>query len=126
MTQGLARIAADRRSEFASWIRRPSLICRRRISSRPDMFRARSTFPRRMLAGWAGWVVDYSKPAYLIADPSQLPEATRVLRKIGLDDVRGYFDVSKVREAGLATESYETAKPSELASRIEVGRSDAD
>ena len=63
-----------------------------------------------MLAGWAGWVVDYSKPAYLIADPSQLPEAIRVLRKIGLDDVRGYFDVSKVREAGLATESYETGR----------------
>ncbi len=77
--------------------------------------------PTSMLAGWAGWIVDYSMPAYLIADPSQLPEATRVLRKIGLDDVRGHFDVSKVRGAGLATESYETAKPGELASRIEAG-----
>ena len=56
--------------------------------------------PTAMLAGWAGWVVDYSKPAYLIADPSQLPESSRVLRKIGLDDVRGYFDASKVRDAG--------------------------
>ena len=55
-----------------------------------------------MLAGWAGWVVDYSRPVYLIANPSQLPEATRVLRKIGLDDIRGYFDASTVREAGLA------------------------
>ena len=77
--------------------------------------------PTSMLAGWAGWVVDYSKPAYLIANPSQLPEATRVLRKIGLDDVRGYFDVSKVREAGLATESYETGTPNELAARIQSG-----
>jgi len=77
--------------------------------------------PLGMLAGWAGWVVDYSKPAYLIADPSQLSEATRVLRKIGLDVVRGYFDVSKIREAGLATESYEAAKPNQLASRIESG-----
>jgi len=77
--------------------------------------------PTGMLAGWAGWVVDYSKPTYLIAEPSQLPEAARVLRKIGLDDVRGYFDVSKVREAGLATERYKTAKPSELVSRIEAG-----
>jgi hydroxyacylglutathione hydrolase len=77
--------------------------------------------PTGMLAGWAGWVVDYSKPAYLIADPNQLPEAIRVLRKIGLDDVRGYFDVSKIREAGLATESYETAKPGELAAHIESG-----
>jgi hydroxyacylglutathione hydrolase len=77
--------------------------------------------PSAMLAGWAGWVVDYSKPAYLIADPSQLPEATRVLRKIGLDDVRGYFDVSKVRDAGLATETYATGTPKDLAPRIESG-----
>ncbi|QDV26478.1 MBL fold metallo-hydrolase [Aureliella helgolandensis] len=77
--------------------------------------------PLSMLAGWAGWIVDYSKPAYLIADPSQLSEATRILRKIGLDDVRGYFDASKLRQAGLASESYETATPTELASRIESG-----
>jgi len=77
--------------------------------------------PVGMLAGWAGWVVDYSKPVYLIAGPGQLAEATRVLRKIGLDDVRGYFDVAEVREAGLASESYTTAKPGELASRIEAG-----
>ncbi|MCR9115377.1 MAG: rhodanese-like domain-containing protein [bacterium] len=77
--------------------------------------------PVDMLAGWAGWVVDYSKPAYLIAEPNQLPEAMRVLRKIGLDDVRGYFDTAIVREAGLATESYQSAKPKELAPRIESG-----
>ncbi len=77
--------------------------------------------PTSMLAGWAGWIVDYSKPVYLIADPSQLPEATRVLHKIGLDDVRGYFDVSKVRDAGLAAESYESGTPTELAPRIQSG-----
>ncbi|MCA9078858.1 MAG: MBL fold metallo-hydrolase [Planctomycetaceae bacterium] len=77
--------------------------------------------PVPMLAGWAGWVVDYSTPTLLIASPDQLPEAMRVLRKIGLDDVRGYFDVAKVREAGLATESYESATPSALRSQIESG-----
>lgn len=77
--------------------------------------------PTSMLAGWAGWIVDYSKPVYLVADPSQLPEATRVLRKIGLDDIRGYFDVSQVHDAGLATESYATGAPKELAPRIESG-----
>jgi hydroxyacylglutathione hydrolase len=77
--------------------------------------------PTSMVAEWAGWIVDYAKPAYLIADPSQLPEAMRVLRKIGLDDVRGYFDVREIREAGLATESYRSASPKELASRIEAG-----
>ncbi|QDU82579.1 Beta-lactamase hydrolase-like protein [Polystyrenella longa] len=77
--------------------------------------------PLGMLAGWAGWIVDYSKPVYLIADPSQLPEATRVLRKIGLDDVQGYFDVTKIRKAGLATECYDNKKPTELAPRIDSG-----
>lgn len=77
--------------------------------------------PTDMLAGWAGWVVDYSQPTYLIGKPDQLPEAIRVLRKIGLDDVRGYFDPSKIREAGLAAESYESAKPNDLVDRIESG-----
>lgn len=77
--------------------------------------------PVSMLARWAGWVVDYSRPAYLIADESQLPEATRILRKIGLDDVRGYFDIGAVLEAGQATESYESATPAELKLRIESG-----
>lgn len=77
--------------------------------------------PTAMLAGWAGWVVDYSKPVYLIAEPGQLPEAIRVLRKIGLDDVRGYFDVSQTRKAGLATETYQTAGPEQLAAGIESG-----
>ncbi len=45
----------------------------------------------------------------------------RVLRKIGLDQVSGFFSVSEVREAGLATESYESVAPGELASRIESG-----
>ena len=75
--------------------------------------------PTSMLAGWAGWVVDYSKPTYLIAESSQLAEAIRVLRKIGLDDVRGYFDASAVREASLATESYATGTPLQLAERIQ-------
>ncbi|MEW4489954.1 MBL fold metallo-hydrolase [Thalassoglobus sp. JC818] len=77
--------------------------------------------PTAMLAGWAGWIVDYSKPVWLIADVEQLPEAIRVLRKIGLDDVRGYFDVDDVRNAGMATERYPSLTPQELKPRIESG-----
>ncbi len=77
--------------------------------------------PVSKLAGWAGWVVDYSKPVYLIAEAEQLPEAIRVLRKIGLDQVRHVFETSAVRESGQMTQSYETAQPSELAQRIKTG-----
>ena len=77
--------------------------------------------PIAMLASWAGWVVDYSMPVYLITDPKLLSEATRVLRKIGLDDVRGYFDTRAILQAGLATERYERRTPIELEPRIQSG-----
>ena len=77
--------------------------------------------PLAALAPWVGWVVDYSKPVYLIADASQLREAMRVLRKIGLEDVRGYFDTAKVRDAGHATQRYQSGTPVELAARIQWG-----
>lgn len=77
--------------------------------------------PTSMLAGWAGWVVDYAKPVWLIASPDQLPEAMRVLRKIGLDDVRGYFDANEVCDAGPARQQYANSTPQELAPRIASG-----
>lgn len=77
--------------------------------------------PASMLAGWAGWLADYDRPVWLIAEESQVPEALRVLRKIGLDDVRGYFALSKVRDAGLLTQVVENATPQELAAQINAG-----
>ncbi len=77
--------------------------------------------PVGMLASWAGWVVDYSKPVYLIAEVGQLVDAVRILRSIGLDDLPGYFEASEVHAAGLATESYENAPPQQLAARIDSG-----
>lgn len=77
--------------------------------------------PMPMLAGWAGWLVDYSKPVYLIAEKDQVEEAARVLREIGVDRVDGAFDRSEVCEAGLATERYAMANPQELAGKIKAG-----
>jgi hydroxyacylglutathione hydrolase len=78
--------------------------------------------PLSMLAGWAGWLLDYSRPAYLIGDESQIAEAVRVLHKIGVDRVEGYFDASSIEASGLATEAYKSAEPRELASRIASGQ----
>jgi len=77
--------------------------------------------PVSMLARWAGWLVDYDQPVYLIADESQLPEATRVLHKIGVDTIAGAFDISLVQQAGLMTESYRTKAPADLVGQIESG-----
>jgi hydroxyacylglutathione hydrolase len=79
--------------------------------------------PAGMLAQWAGWLVDVEQPLYLVADPSQLAEATRVLRKIGVDQLIGYFAREAVERSGLATESYSTLTPTDLQS--ELARSSA-
>lgn len=75
--------------------------------------------PLSMLAAWAGWLVDYEQTIYLIAVDSQLPEAIRVLHKIGIDQIQGVFEKTKLLDAGLASERYVTSSPEELASRIE-------
>lgn len=77
--------------------------------------------PTGMLAAWAGWVVDYSRPVYLITEPDQLEEAARVLHKIGVERIEGGFDAAAVVAAGRATGHYATAKPEELRGPIEQG-----
>ncbi|WP_417738341.1 MBL fold metallo-hydrolase [Rosistilla oblonga] len=77
--------------------------------------------PVGMLAAWAGWLVDYDKPTYLICEPQQLEEAARVLHKIGVEEILGAFDTNEVRSQGLASESYPTCSPDELAAKIETG-----
>ena len=77
--------------------------------------------PLSMLASWAGWVVDYSLPVYLIAEPEQLAEAARVLRKIGLDHISGYFHRTAISNAELACESYLNQTPVEVAPKIKSG-----
>ena len=77
--------------------------------------------PSSMLASWAGWLVDYDQPAYLLGKSNQLPEAMRVLRKIGMDKVQGFFDIDEIKEQGLANGSYRQASPRDLVNVIKSG-----
>lgn len=43
---------------------------------------------------WAGWLVPYDRPFYLLADAATVPTALRELRMIGLDEVAGIVDSS--------------------------------
>ena len=74
--------------------------------------------PQGMLAAWAGWLVDYDKPTFLICEPGQLEEAARTLHKIGVEEIVGGFDRNQLQASGLATEVYMSSQPSELASSI--------
>lgn len=78
--------------------------------------------PLNMLAAWAGWILDYEKPIYLIGESDQIAEAERVLHKIGIDQVSGFFDAKQLKDSGRATGSYETAKPEQLLQGIEDGK----
>lgn len=82
--------------------------------------------PLAMLSPWAGWLVDYSQPVFLIAndlqsDEGDAAEAIRVLQKMGIDELAGVFSRHELIEAGKATQSYPSATPEELASKIDSG-----
>ena len=77
--------------------------------------------PMSMLAAWAGWLVDYERPAYLICEPNQMEEAARLLHKIGVEEIAGAFDVAAVKSSGMATEVYSSGTPAELSPAIESG-----
>ena len=83
--------------------------------------------PQEMLAGWAGWLLDYGKPFYLITDPADLKDAIHSLTYIGLDNIAGYFETSAItmlEQHGMALDSYELAHPAELAAKIKAGSVD--
>lgn len=65
------------------------------------------------LTNWAGWLVDYTKPLYLLINPSQLDDILIALRSIGIDNVVGYGNVTKVLEEATSLESYENITPLE-------------
>ena len=75
--------------------------------------------PLPMLAAWGGWILDYSKPVYLVASGESLKEAVRVLRKIGVEQVSGAFDPEAVVSAHGRTERYANVQPKEIAAKIE-------
>jgi hydroxyacylglutathione hydrolase len=73
---------------------------------------------------WAGWLLDYDRPFYLIAAPPTLSPIIRDLTYIGLDNVAGYFDTSILevwRQAGHALQSYEVITPAQLISKMARG-----
>jgi hydroxyacylglutathione hydrolase len=78
--------------------------------------------PLKMLVQWAGFLVDYRRPIYLLAHQEMLPEVLKSLRSIGIDQVGGYFDAGEIASAGLQTESYETGTPEGLSERIHSGQ----
>lgn len=73
---------------------------------------------------WAGWLLDYEQPFYLIIDSGQVRNAVRDLAYIGFDNVAGYFETPAVEawgEAGLPLQHYDVAGPREIADWVQRG-----
>lgn len=76
-------------------------------------------------ANWAGWLLDYEQPFYLIADHHALEEVARQLASIGLDNCAGYFETSAIEAwaaAGHELQCYENVHPSRAADEVRAGR----
>lgn len=62
---------------------------------------------------WAGWFVEYDKPLYLLANPSDMEEILISLRSIGIDNVVGYADINEMLTQSSNLDSFENITPIE-------------
>ena len=69
---------------------------------------------------WAGWLLDYDHPFYLIADTDTTHQLTRDLIYIGLDNIAGHFDPSVV-EAWPQKQGYTVTTPDAVAEQVANG-----
>lgn len=75
----------------------------------------------KYMAMWGGSLLDYDKPVYLISGSHDLPEVVRILHKIGMDNIGGWFCADEVADGGFNTEQIPQVTPEQLAPRIESG-----
>lgn len=94
------------------------------IDTRPSSQFAKAHVPGtlniilRNMASWAGWLVNYQNPVYLITTPNELPNIVRVMAEVGIDQLAGYFDPIELSQTGFMTESYTVKRPAEIANAI--------
>lgn len=80
--------------------------------------------PAHELAAWAGWLVDYDRPLYLIVDSQDAGEVVRDLTYIGVDNIAGYFEtqaIDALGEMGYPLQSYNTTTPEQVAGQVARG-----
>ncbi|CAM3245895.1 MBL fold metallo-hydrolase [Brevibacillus invocatus] len=76
----------------------------------------------KAFTNWAGWIVDYSRPLYLLTNPENLEDNLKTLRSVGIDHVVGLIDCAKIFASdAFALESYDEVTPAEIAKKVESG-----
>ncbi|MBO8155727.1 MAG: MBL fold metallo-hydrolase [Bacillaceae bacterium] len=110
-------------SELHNWIENGMVIDTRSV----DQF-AKGHVPGTInipfdhsFTNWAGWLVDYEAPLYLIVDEGQMRNVLKALRSIGIDNAKAYMEVQTALESADELESYEEAEPADVKEQIKKG-----
>ncbi|HEY9577718.1 MAG TPA: rhodanese-like domain-containing protein [Pseudobacillus sp.] len=75
----------------------------------------------KSFTNWAGWLVNYEAPLYLLIEEGQLPEVLTALRSIGIDRTAGYMNVKTALAQASDFESYVNVEPIEVQKAVEKG-----
>lgn len=77
----------------------------------------------RSFTNWAGWIVNYDRPLYLLLDKEQAAEVLHDLYSVGIDNVAGFIDLSVlgVYKADGELSTYENKMPTDIAFMVEQG-----
>lgn len=70
-------------------------------------------------ANWAGWLIDYDKPLFILSDNDKFEEIKQVLSSIGIDSLAGYMNVHTALRKYLELETYEEADPENIQKSID-------
>jgi hydroxyacylglutathione hydrolase len=77
--------------------------------------------PTKSIATWGGWLIDYERPLYLICQAGEALRIAKVLYKMGVDNIAGYWDASEVATSGQRTARYPVATAAEMADKVKSG-----
>lgn len=71
---------------------------------------------------WAGWLLDYDQPIYLLVSKEKEAETLKALQSIGLDQVRAVMDHSFIEQIELNemdVVDYQSVEPKEIMDRLD-------
>jgi hydroxyacylglutathione hydrolase len=97
------------------------------VDTRPASAFAATHFPGTIniphnndFTSWAGWLLAYDQPFYLISASSNVQGVRRDLTYIGLDNVGGYFEPALLN-AWHPLQTYANATPVQIAAKVAAG-----
>lgn len=65
-------------------------------------------------ATWAGWLIDYDKPLFILADNGHFEKIKQVLASIGINSIAGYMNVHTALRKYLELEAYDEMEPENI------------